>query len=123
MMGLNDYGQLGLGNNVSAPSPVYLISLQGIPVMQIASGAYHTLILTVSGNIFAFGRNDFGQLGFGDTEHRLYPMNLKFLNQLKACYISCGENFTAVLTLVFIFIFKFTFILILRRFTITITNL
>lgn len=99
VMGLNDYGQLGLGNNVSAPSPVYLISLQGIPVMQIASGAYHTLILTVSGNIFAFGRNDFGQLGFGDTEHRLYPMNLKFLNQLKACYISCGENFTAVLTL------------------------
>lgn len=26
-------------------------------------------------------------------------MNLKFLNSLKASYISCGENFTAVLTL------------------------
>jgi hypothetical protein len=42
----------------------------------------------------------FGQLGFGDTENRLYPMNLKNFNQLKACFIACGENFTSVLTLV-----------------------
>jgi E3 ubiquitin-protein ligase HERC4 len=43
--------------------------------------------------------NSFGQLGFGDTESRSYPMNLKFLNSQKVCYITCGENFTAVLTL------------------------
>lgn len=100
VMGNNDYGQLGLGTtkNIVA-QPVYLKSLQGIPVMQIACGAYHSMVLTVSGNIFSFGKNDFGQLGFGDTEDRSYPMNLKFLNFLKARYISCGENFTAVLTL------------------------
>ncbi len=99
VMGSNNHGQLGLGNRLSSPQPVYLVSLQGIPVGQIACGAYHTLILTVSGNIFAFGKNDFGQLGFGDTDYRLFPMNLKFLNTLKACYIACGEDFTAVLTL------------------------
>ena len=38
-------------------------------------------------------------MGFGDTENRSYPMNLKFLNSQKVCYIACGENFTAVLTL------------------------
>jgi alpha-tubulin suppressor-like RCC1 family protein len=58
VIGLNEYGQLGLGNRNPSPNPVYLVSLQGIPVMQIACGAYHTLILTVSGNIFAFGRNE-----------------------------------------------------------------
>ena len=58
VMGLNNHGQLGLGNLVSSALPVYLISLQGIPVGQIACGAYHTLILTVSGNIFAFGKNE-----------------------------------------------------------------
>ena len=58
VMGLNGCGQLGLGTCVSSPQPVYLISLQGIPVAQIACGAYHTLILTVSGNIFAFGKNE-----------------------------------------------------------------
>lgn len=99
VMGNNNYGQLGLGSTKIAMSqPVYLQSLQGIPVMQIACGAYHSMVLTVSGNIFSFGRNDFGQLGFGDTEDRSYPMNLKALNQLKASYIACGENFTAVLT-------------------------
>jgi E3 ubiquitin-protein ligase HERC4 len=58
VMGLNNHGQLGLGTRVSSPQPIYLISLQGIPVAQIACGAYHTLILTVSGNIFAFGKNE-----------------------------------------------------------------
>jgi alpha-tubulin suppressor-like RCC1 family protein len=57
-MGLNEYGQLGLGTRNPSSNPVYLISLQGIPVMQIACGAYHSLILTVSGNIFAFGKNE-----------------------------------------------------------------
>jgi E3 ubiquitin-protein ligase HERC4 len=46
-----------------------------------------------------FFEKSFGQLGFGDTENRSYPMNLKFLNSQKVCYIACGENFTAVLTL------------------------
>ncbi|CAF0899632.1 unnamed protein product [Brachionus calyciflorus] len=96
--GLNDYGQLGLGNKSPTSTPIYLKSIQGIPIEQIACGAHHSLILTVSGNIFSFGRNDCGQLGFGDTVNRLFPMNLKSINNLKPCYISCGENFTAVLT-------------------------
>lgn len=56
--GRNEYGQLGFGNRVPSTIPIYLKSLQGIPVMQIACGAYHSLILTVSGNIFSFGRNE-----------------------------------------------------------------
>lgn len=58
VMGKNTYGQLGLGNKQSTPYPVYLQSIQGLPVMQVASGSYHSIVLTVSGNIFAFGRNE-----------------------------------------------------------------
>jgi E3 ubiquitin-protein ligase HERC4 len=57
MMGLNDYGQLGTGSNVAQTKPCYLKSLQGIPVQQITCGAYHSIVLTMSGNIFAFGKN------------------------------------------------------------------
>ncbi len=57
IMGSNDYGQLGIGNNITQTSPIYLKSLQGIPVQQIACGAYHSIVLTMSGNIFAFGKN------------------------------------------------------------------
>lgn len=60
VIGANDYGQLGLGTiGMSSSEPVYLQSIQGIPVLQIACGAFHSLILTVSGNIFAFGRNEY----------------------------------------------------------------
>ena len=58
VMGNNNYGQLGLGNKLSTSQPVYLKSLQGIPVMQISCGAYHSMVLTVSGNIFSFGKNE-----------------------------------------------------------------
>lgn len=59
VMGNNNYGQLGLGSTkIAMSSPMYLQSLQGIPVMQIACGAYHSMILTVSGNLFSFGRNE-----------------------------------------------------------------
>jgi E3 ubiquitin-protein ligase HERC4 len=97
-MGMNTFGQLGTGNKDSIIEPIYLISLQGVPIKQISCGAHHSVVLTDSGNIFSFGKNEFGQLGFGDTTNRLYPMNLKFLNTMKICFISCGEEFTAALT-------------------------
>jgi len=60
VMGENDYGQLGVGNiGMSSPEPTYLQSIQGIPVLQIACGAFHSLVLSVSGSIFAFGRNEY----------------------------------------------------------------
>ena len=100
MMGLNNYGQLGVGGATNSPqlTPIYLKSLQGIPVQQITCGAYHTIVLTMSGSIFSFGKNTFGQLGLGDTQDRHFPTNLKVLSTQRACYISCGEEFTAVLT-------------------------
>lgn len=57
LMGNNDYGQLGIGTNKPQPTPIYLKSLQGIPVQQISCGAYHSIVLTVSGSVFSFGKN------------------------------------------------------------------
>jgi alpha-tubulin suppressor-like RCC1 family protein len=58
VMGKNTYGQLGLGHKNSTDKPVYLQSIQGIPVMQVIVGAFHSIVLTISGSIFAFGRNE-----------------------------------------------------------------
>ena len=35
-------------------------------IAQVAAGAEHTLLLTVDGQMFAYGSNRFGQLGTGD---------------------------------------------------------
>lgn len=37
-------------------------------VEQVACGYHHTVALSESGSVFAFGRNDYGQLGLGHRE-------------------------------------------------------
>lgn len=66
--GQNRYGQLGLGiNGQSIPAPQIIQSLQGIPFAQISAGGAHSFALTLSGAVFGWGRNKFGQLGLNDS--------------------------------------------------------
>ena len=66
--GGNRYGELGNAANAETPAPnptparVSLPSAAG-PVRSIAAGGFHSLALTASGLIYAFGRNTDGQLG------------------------------------------------------------
>ncbi len=72
--GDNTYGQLGLGASgapVLVPTQEVTLAanwtgLPGVPGM-VAAGCYHTLALQTSGALFAWGANDFGQLGNGAT--------------------------------------------------------
>uniref|UniRef100_A0A8C5H7T1 HECT domain-containing protein n=1 Tax=Gouania willdenowi TaxID=441366 RepID=A0A8C5H7T1_GOUWI len=97
--GQNRYGQLGLGLNgqsVSTPQPIQ--SLQGIPFAQITAGGAHSFALTLSGAVFGWGCNKFGQLGLNDMNDHHYPSLLKSLRSQKVVYVSCGEDHTAALT-------------------------
>lgn len=38
--------------------------------MQVAAGGAHSFVLTLSGAIFGWGRNKFGQLGLNDENGR-----------------------------------------------------
>ncbi len=66
--GGNRYGELGRAANVETPLPnptpvpVSLPAAAG-PLRAIAAGGFHSLALTASGLIYAFGRNTSGQLG------------------------------------------------------------
>lgn len=127
--GQNQYGQLGLGmTGQRISTPHILQSLQGIPFAQISAGGAHSFALTLSGAVFGWGRNKFGQLGLNDTsggcskpssscEHsspefwitvrrscffffsdRSFPALLKSLRSQRVIYICCGEDHTAALT-------------------------
>jgi alpha-tubulin suppressor-like RCC1 family protein len=71
--GDNYFGQLGStlnnGTNAATPTPA-LVSLPGAdgPVKEIAAGLSHTLVLTSTGELYAFGENDYGQLGVASNE-------------------------------------------------------
>lgn len=97
--GQNKYGQLGLGYEYKKQtSPQMIKSLLGIPFAQIAAGGAHSFVLTLSGAIFGWGRNKFGQLGVNDDNDRYVPTLLKSLRSQKVVHICCGEDHTAALT-------------------------
>ncbi|NXE71395.1 RCC2 protein, partial [Calcarius ornatus] len=64
--GRNEKGQLGHGDTkrVEAPRPIEALSSEAI--VAAACGRNHTLALTESGSVFAFGENKLGQLGLGN---------------------------------------------------------
>uniref|UniRef100_A0A8C3U4A5 HECT-type E3 ubiquitin transferase n=1 Tax=Catharus ustulatus TaxID=91951 RepID=A0A8C3U4A5_CATUS len=97
--GQNKYGQLGLGYEYKKQtSPQMIKSLLGIPFAQIAAGGAHSFVLTLSGAIFGWGRNKFGQLGLNDDNGKYVPTLLKSLRSQKVVHICCGEDHTAALT-------------------------
>ncbi|CAG4993690.1 unnamed protein product [Parnassius apollo] len=98
--GANSFGQCGLGNMTNKETtPQQITSLLGVPISLVACGSNHTFVLSKSGAVFGWGKNMHGQLGLQDRENRCYPTHLKTLRNVKVCHISCGEDFTAFLTL------------------------
>ena len=76
--GLNDDGQLGLGDNaVRGDDPDEMgnslptVDLgSGKTAKALAAGGSHTCVILNDDSTKCWGHNDFGQLGLGDTAHR-----------------------------------------------------
>uniref|UniRef100_K7GDA3 Uncharacterized protein n=1 Tax=Pelodiscus sinensis TaxID=13735 RepID=K7GDA3_PELSI len=90
--------QLGTGKHLSTCEPQLVEELRDIPLAQIAAGGAHSLALSLSGAVYSWGKNDFGQLGLGDTENKYNPSYIRALEHKKTVYISCGGEHTAVLS-------------------------
>lgn len=74
-------------------------------VTSISAGGNHSVALTVSGSLLAFGRNHYGQLGVGDTECRWKPTEVNLSGKAngstsaRAVQVVCGINHTIALVL------------------------
>jgi alpha-tubulin suppressor-like RCC1 family protein len=71
--GANDFGQLGSSNGIRVSTPAALTVPLGQTIKAIAAGASHALLLTQSGQVFAWGANGNGQLGDGTTNPAQSP--------------------------------------------------
>ncbi|XP_053920301.1 probable E3 ubiquitin-protein ligase HERC4 isoform X3 [Cuculus canorus] len=98
--GHNTYGQLGVGcqTTILIPQPRLVKRLKGISLAQIAAGGGHSVTVSLSGAVYSWGKNDFGQLGLGDTVDRDCPSYIGALEHWKTVFISCGADHTAVLS-------------------------
>nr|XP_013806962.1 PREDICTED: E3 ISG15--protein ligase HERC5-like [Apteryx mantelli mantelli] len=97
--GQNAHGQLGVGGQVTRTAEPQLVEgLKGIALAQITAGGAHSLAVSLSGAVYSWGKNDFGQLGLGHTEDRDRPSYIGALQHWKTVFISCGADHTAVLS-------------------------
>jgi alpha-tubulin suppressor-like RCC1 family protein len=82
--GYNFYGQLGIGNKTNSYSP-RLVKIRNnnknIFIKKVSCGQCYTLLLACDGDIYAFGYNNWGQLGIGSISDQNIPIRLKSENK------------------------------------------
>ncbi len=81
--GSNEKGQLGVPTpTVESPTPIQVQGLSGVAA--VAAGYYHSLARKTDGTVWAWGDNQYGQLGDGTTTPRLTPVRVMDLDGVAA---------------------------------------
>ncbi|KAK2968546.1 hypothetical protein RJ640_009391 [Escallonia rubra] len=94
------YGQCGQGSTDDELSPVCVSSLLGIRIEHVAAGLWHTVCISADGDVYAFGGNQFGQLGTGADQAETLPrlLDAPGFESMQAQRVSCGARHSAVVT-------------------------
>ena len=93
--GINEHGELGDGTTTDRFTPVQARGLTGV-MTQVAAGEEFSLALRSDGTVWAWGRNDRGQLGRGTiSSQELVPARVAVLNRVTK--ISAGRDFALAL--------------------------
>lgn len=89
--GDNTYGQLGDGTNVRRTEPVEVLLPEGTVVTALDSGDDHTVALTSTGGILAWGYNRYGQLGDDTTTNSNVPVEVDLSQGTTAVAVGTGS--------------------------------
>ncbi|XP_024362461.1 uncharacterized protein [Physcomitrium patens] len=94
------HGQVGQGSTEDELSPCCVSTIGGLRIVGIAAGLWHTLCITDVGDVYAFGGNQFGQLGVGGNAAELSPrmIDAPLLEDESCVEVACGARHSAVLT-------------------------
>jgi alpha-tubulin suppressor-like RCC1 family protein len=99
--GRNDFGQLGLGDGVDRSVPSRVVSLQGLLVRAVSCGQHHTVVAVAAGGLYAFGKNDHGQLGIGNESTSPVREPTRVSGDLETASVTslaCGYYHTVAVT-------------------------
>ena len=112
--GLNNFGQLGLGNTTHASTPQLVTALAGKGIVRVVGGGYTSAAVTgaslflyislvsrlgpAEGVLYMWGKNEEGQLGLGDVEDRHTPTVLSSLSDRRVVDVVSSDNHTVAVT-------------------------
>jgi alpha-tubulin suppressor-like RCC1 family protein len=90
--GHNNVGQLGTSNILHRSSPVQTIA-GGTNWKKVSIGAQHMLAIKNDGTLWAWGHNEYGQLGNNSTAHRSSPVQT-IAGGANWAKVACGDYHT-----------------------------
>ncbi|KAL0372324.1 UNVERIFIED_CONTAM: Ultraviolet-B receptor UVR8 [Sesamum calycinum] len=98
--GSNSSGQLGHGTTDEESRPRLLRSLQGVRIIHAAAGAGRTMLISDAGQVYAFGKDSFGEAEYGAQGNKLVttPQVVESLKDIFVVQAAIGNFFTAVLS-------------------------
>lgn len=95
--GLNNFGQLGIGNTASKSEPTK-VNLNFVD--KISFGTYHGFAITQNGEVYCWGRNNESQLGLGSVTPAAYNSPVRNDRLDDIVNIFCGDYSTFATILV-----------------------
>jgi alpha-tubulin suppressor-like RCC1 family protein len=102
MCGRGEYGQLGLGDEGARTTPTLLARalFDGEAVLMVACGEEHTVVATVGGGVYTFGKGKDGRLGHGDEENQPAPRRVPAagFNGERVVMVAVGAAHTVALS-------------------------
>ncbi|KAL8511301.1 hypothetical protein ACS0TY_017924 [Phlomoides rotata] len=96
--GANSNYELGRGDKIGGWKPQPVPGLKDVRLVQIASGGYHSLALTDTGEVLSWGHGGNGQLGHASLHSRKVPEPVEALTNERVTYIACGGSSSAAIT-------------------------
>lgn len=98
--GINDYGQLGNGTTCNSKVPIPVEDLYDVSISDVACGGWHSVAISEAGDVYVWGRGEYGRLGLGDKSgaSKLRPTKVEGLEGHRVVEASCGGTHTLVVT-------------------------
>lgn len=103
--GVGEFGRLGLGssNDITVPTPIDTFA--DLDITQVVASGNHSMVLTSSGSIYSWGKNNMGQLGHSDSYVEVHSMEelprvieSDVLSEFKIKSIAAAKGRSAALT-------------------------
>jgi RCC1 and BTB domain-containing protein len=95
--GSGEFGKLGIGDEEKHTEPIMITALQGMQIVDVATGGFHSAALTDQGLLYTWGGGDKGQLGHGDENSQNMPMAVEALRGKRVVKVSTGMHHTMAL--------------------------
>ncbi|XP_042217246.1 E3 ubiquitin-protein ligase HERC2-like isoform X2 [Homarus americanus] len=90
--GNGDGGRLGHGDSSSREAPTLVQELQGKTIVSIACGSTYSAAISNQGELYTWGRGNYGRLGHGSSDDHSTPTLVTALKAERVLDVACGSG-------------------------------